>query len=110
MTEKPEKKELTTWAEKSTFYYSGSVKAGVQIFYGTQNASQRISKEQFNEMLQQFKGRTVPIGTSRDDRPPESLGYWLEKHICKTAIASYVGAILVDEGFAHRRKNLIEFI
>ena len=110
MAKKAGDKKLLTWAEGSTFTYSGSVQEGVQIFYGEKSACQKISKEQFSKMLQYFKERTVDIGTSRTNRSPESLRYWLEKNVCKQAIASYVGAILVDEGFARRRKSLIEFI
>ena len=110
MDKKVGDKKLSTWAKGSTFTYSGSVQEGVQIFYGTKPFRQEISKEQFSKMLQHFNGTTVDIGTSRTDRSPESLGYWLGKYICERAIASYVGAILVDEGFARRRKNLIEFI
>ena len=110
MAKKADEKKLSTWAEGSTFTYSGSVQEGVQIFYGTKPSCQKISKKQFTEMLQHFNGRTVDIGTSRTDRSPESLGYWLGKNVCKPAIASYVGAILVNEGFAFKRKNLIKFI
>ena len=38
------------------------------------------------------------------------LGEWLEKNICKPSIASYVGAILVSEGFATKKGSLLEFL
>ena len=109
MPKKVGDKKLATWAEGSSFTYSGSIQEGAQIFFG-KSSNLKISKEQFSRMLQHFKGRTVNVGTLRTNPSLESLGYWLEKHVCKQAIASYVGAILVDEGFARRRDSLIEFI
>jgi len=51
----------------------------------------------------------VPIGTSRNDPPAGSVGERLQEHVTKTAIASYVGAILVDEGFPERLGSDIHF-
>jgi hypothetical protein len=53
-------------------------------------------------LLGHFGGCTVDIGTSRDNPTEGSVGEWLQTHVCKTAIASYVGAILVEEGYARR--------
>lgn len=51
-------------------------------------------------MLEEFNGSTVPIGTSRNKSSSVSLGYWLQENITKTAIESYVGKILLYEGYA----------
>ena len=42
------------------------------------------------------------IGTSRDSAPKGSIGEWLQANVTKTAIASYVGPILINEGFAEK--------
>ena len=94
-------KELITWGERSSFEYDGSVDVGTAIRFGT-NGRQFVTREQYVALLAHFKGRTVDIGTSRDNPPEDSVGAWLQEHATKTAIASYVGAILVAEGYAER--------
>jgi hypothetical protein len=42
------------------------------------------------------------MGTSRDNPPTGSVGAWLQENVTKTAIASYVGPILLSEGLASR--------
>ena len=94
-------KELPTWGGRSRFRYSGSIASGTDIRYGG-NGRQFISHEQYAALLRHFKGRTVNIGTSRDNRPRGSVGEWLKEHVTQTAIASYVGAILMHEGYAEK--------
>lgn len=53
-------------------------------------------------MLNYFRGHTVDIGTSRNTPPESSVGGWLQVNITQTAMASYVGAILIYEGYAIR--------
>jgi hypothetical protein len=53
-------------------------------------------------MINFFSGNVVDIGTSRDIAPKGSLGEWLQENVTKTAIASYVGPILIKEGFAEK--------
>jgi hypothetical protein len=94
-------KALRTWAGKSRFSYEGSVDTGTEIRYGKRSRV-TVSGRQYSALLEHFKGRTVPIGTSRDRAPYESVGAWLQAHVTQTAIASYVGPILVEEGYAER--------
>ncbi len=94
-------KKLPTWAGKSEFQYSGSIKIGTEIIYG-QGYSIKIEAEQYDSLLKSFSGKTVDIGTARDNAPAGSLGVWLQNNISKTAIASYVGPILIEEGYAHK--------
>lgn len=54
------------------------------------------------QLLNHFKGRVVPIGTSRTMPPKHSVGEWLIKNKSKQAIASYIGAILVSEGYVEK--------
>jgi hypothetical protein len=44
----------------------------------------------------------VDIGTSRTDPPRGSVGEWLQLNVSKRAIASYVGPILIAEGYAEK--------
>lgn len=62
------------------------------------------------DLLTHFKGMRVPCGTSRDKPQIGSLGEWLQGNVTKTAIASYVAAILVHEGYAKKDGAWIEFI
>jgi len=103
-------KELATWAGGSCFEYDGCVKVGTAIHFGKCGKwKQRVTAEQYARLLGHFRGRTVDIGTSRDNRPEGSVGEWLQKYVCETAIASYVGAILVEEGYARRDGSKIQF-
>jgi hypothetical protein len=98
----PMRKTLPTWAGISKFEYSGSVQAGTEILYGKKPSRQRVAASQYHALLRHFKGATVGIGTSRTNRTPGSVGQWLEENVTATAIASYVGPILLEEGCAER--------
>jgi hypothetical protein len=87
---------LNTWAGRSTFSYEGSVSQGTEIIYGS-GFLVKLSATQYTALLRNFHNRTVEIGTSRTDPPRGSLGEWLQAHVTKTAIASYVGPILIEE-------------
>jgi len=92
---------LPTWAGRSRFSYSGSVAQGTTITFG-RGFSLTISPTQYSALLNHFRGQTVDIGTSRDNSPPGSVGEWLQSNVTKTAIASYVGPILINEGYAEK--------
>lgn len=94
-------KTLNTWAGRSKFHYDGSVKEGTTIFFG-KNSFQKINSNQYSKLLKHFQGRTVNIGTSRTDPPRDSVGNWLMTNVTKTAIASYIGPILITEGYAEK--------
>ncbi len=93
---------LKTWKEKSTFSYTGSVKQGTKIFYGRKPYSKFISATQYVKLINHFQGRRVDIGTSRTDPPRNSVGEWLQLNVTRTALASYVGPILITEGYAEK--------
>jgi hypothetical protein len=96
-------KQVPTWAGRSRFGYAGSVEQGTVIRYGRNLAySITVSADQYAALLNHFRGRTVNIGTTRIGPPPGSVGEWLQSNVAKTAIASYVGRILIDEGYAER--------
>jgi hypothetical protein len=95
---------LPTWAGRSSFSYTGSVRHGTKITYGT-GSSMTISADQYAALLNHFRGRTVNIGTSRTHRHPGSVGDWLRENVTKVAVASYVGAILIEEGYAEKVRD-----
>ncbi len=97
---------LKTWGGRSQFSYTGSVENGTSINFGTKN-SVKITAIQFSALRKHFLNRIVPVGTSRTDPPADSIGRWLQDNVTKTAIASYVAPILVNENFAKREGNKI---
>jgi len=102
---------LYTWRNRGKFRYYGSVSQGTDIEYGIDFAHKAsVSAAEYRAILKHFSGREVPIGTSRDNRPPNSLGEWLAG-ITGAAIASYVGPILVKEDYANpgSKSDLIRF-
>ncbi len=97
--------ELKTWAGRSSFKYSGSVDKGTKIYYGKDNLySVYISPNKYSQLLNHFHGQVVNIGTSRTKPPAGSLGEWLMKNVTKTAVASYVGPIIINEGYAEKEE------
>jgi hypothetical protein len=96
------RKRLPTWAGLSSFEYTGSVATGTEIWYGLKPNLKRVSAAQYTALLAHFRGSVVGIGTSRTDPTPGSVGEWLQANVTKTAVASYVGPILLEEGYAER--------
>ena len=103
-------KLLRTWGGRSKFEYDGSVITGTNIHYGN-GFKISISSEQYFQLLDQFRGKSVNIGTSRTNVPIGSIGEWLKENVTKIAIASYIGAILIHEGYATKvdGRPIIEF-
>jgi hypothetical protein len=95
------RKPLRSWAGRREFHYDGSVDGGTTIWYGRGFQHSYVSGQQYGQSLQHFGGRTVDMGASREP-PSGSVGAWLMKHVTRRAIASYVGPILVHEGYAER--------
>src|SRR5690606_16324121 len=96
--------ELHTLTRKKSFYYKGSVTNGTTILFG-QNRYATVTAEQYKELLQHFRGRTVLIGTSFTYPPSNSMGAWLLKHVSSRALASYIAPILIKEGYAKLNRN-----
>jgi hypothetical protein len=89
---------LKTWAGRSEFSFEGTVSRGTEIHYG-KSSRLNITANHYSALLNHFRGQTVDIGTSRDKPQRNSLGEWLQVNITKTATASYVGTILIHEGY-----------
>jgi hypothetical protein len=99
-------KTIGTWAGKSSFKYSGSVQEGTKISYGEMGKyTININREQFTALINHFKGQTVEAGTSRTNPPKGSVGNWLQENITKTATASYICPILINENYAVKVGN-----
>lgn len=92
-------KKLYTWGGRSHFEFEGSVVEGTKIYFA-QSAPVMVSAYDYYRLLSEFQGQTVNIGTSRTDPPAGSVGEWLLSHVVKSNLMSYVGSILVDEGYA----------
>ena len=76
---------------------------GTEIFYGKGFKYRvKVTSDHYSALIEQFSGNTVDIGTSRDNPPAGSLGMWLQNNVIRTAIASYVGPILIREGYAEK--------
>jgi len=90
---------LQTKAKGAQFSYERTPDGRIRLEYGKNNQS-TIVAEDYERLIETFRGRTVPLGTSRDNPPPGSVGEWLQENVTKTAIASYIGPILVYEGHA----------
>lgn len=101
--------KLNTWADRSDFKYEGSISKGTTIYFGAGNCVE-VPSTKYQELLNHFRGLSVNIGTSRN-APIGSVGAWLQENVTKTAIASYVGAILIKEGIAEKgsKTSIIKF-
>lgn len=95
---------IPTWANRSTFEYNGCIDIGTEILFGTGNR-QTVTSQQWQNLRSNFLGQIVEIGTSRDNPPVGSMGEWFYRNIHDQALMSYVGAILVREGYAIRETD-----
>ena len=94
-------KTLQAWGSRSSFRYLGLIESGTRITYG-KGYTIFVTPEHYSSLLRHFQGMTVDVGTSRIDPPAKSVGEWLQANVTKTAIASYLCPILIEEGFAER--------
>ncbi len=94
---------MKTLATGTEFEYSGSVVKGLSLVVGD-GYTNKVSREVLSALTKHFFGREVDLGTSRTDPPEGSIGEWL---ISQTSInlASYIGPVLVEEGFADTGMN-----
>ena len=104
-------KKLKTWASKSYFQYDGCVANGTTIQYGNEfKFIAEVTIKQYEDLINKFRGKEVSVGTSRTTPPLGSLGEWLLENVNQTALASYIGAILVSERYAIMNKDKISFL
>lgn len=97
--------EDTSWIKLRTynglpFKYQQIQNGDRQIEYGSLPFRETITKDVFQEVLQNFKGKSVLLGATYGSPPPESLGEWLVERFPGRNLAMYIGSILVREGYA----------
>lgn len=103
---------LPTWGGRRTFQYDGSVKEGTRVYCGKDfQYRYDVPADQYAKMLAKFSGEEVSIGTSRTTPPNGSLGEWLTNQYGQFGMTSYIGPILIREGYAVRgsRSDRIRF-
>jgi hypothetical protein len=94
---------LRTWGGRAPFQYEGSVRQGTKIYCGRDFRSVvRVTATQYSDMLRRFAGQEVSIGSNRTDPPDGSLGKWFRETYNQYSMTSYIGAILIAEGWAER--------
>jgi hypothetical protein len=102
--------ELITWSGRSKFRYTGSVKSGVKILYGSDSKyTVTLNSADLVRLLDHYAGRKVRLNTSRTGALPGSVGDWIRTNITKTAVTSYLGPILTSEGYARKDNTDIIF-
>lgn len=86
------------------FTYSGSVKEGVTIRFGS--IDKIVSAEFFKAILNCFKGATILGSLSMTDSKPGGFGLWVELYSQQmnpvrlyARHASFIAAILENEGY-----------
>jgi hypothetical protein len=95
--------ELPTWPGKKRLRYTGSILTGVTVQCGTGFAhAYSLNEFQLKEVLTRFSGREVKVGTHRTNPPDGSIGDWIRIQHKLGGFMSYLGPILIEEGFAQR--------
>src|SRR5262249_46004281 len=106
-------KTIKTWSRRGEeFRYEGSVGHGTTIFYGADfRWTAKITAADYRQIINRFAKREVDIGTSKDSPPAGSVGDWVKANVNRSGLMSYIGAILVEEGFAVKpRPGRIRFL
>jgi hypothetical protein len=102
-------KTLKTFGGRSSFEYAGNVDEGTTIRYSSKNLEAFVSSQDYSKLISHFNGMRVPCGTSIHTPKIGSLGEWLQENVNRKAHATYVGAILVEEGIAEKDGAWIKF-
>jgi hypothetical protein len=93
---------LQSWSGRKSFRYEFSRSTlDVQIFCGKKfSRKYRVDGACLRAVLLKFSGKDSPAGTNRTQPPPDSIGDWLRVHCKRGGIMSYLGPILIEEGYA----------
>lgn len=103
-------KRLKTWGERTFFEYDDSNDSKTVIYYGADlKWKVELPKKDYEKLIKEFAGKTVPIGTSLDKPPTGSVGEWIIKNLRTSQIAYILGAILVEDGYATKKGSEIIF-
>src|SRR5205807_8699527 len=97
------RRRMQTWSGRSRFECDGFVGQNLDLYYGSGfKHTLTVSALDVGRLLATFAGKDVPLGTNRTTPPSGSVGAWLQSNVTKTAIASYLGPILIADGRATR--------
>jgi len=94
--------ELQTWSGKKRFRYEFSRSTlDVRIFCGEGfSRIYQVEGQAIRAALRQFCGKETPAGTNRTNPPTGSIGDWFLVNWKRGGIISYLGPILIEEGYA----------
>ncbi len=95
-------KDLKTWARGKPFRYELDQCTFNVLVHCGQGASHQytLDGQRLREALARFSGKDVQIGTHRTKPPRGSVGEWLLATCKRGGIMSYLGPVLIAEGFA----------
>lgn len=93
---------IHTLSSGTPFQYEGSLAKGFHFWIGANETHDFVAAELLERLFGHFRAQTEPVavGASRDNPPAGSLGAWLIEHRPGRQLASYVAAVLVEEGHA----------
>lgn len=74
--------------------------SGYQLHFGGNSGSAIVQTATLQQVAHHFAGQRVAIGASRTSPPEGSLGEYLQRHVSKLGLASYVAPLLVHLGLA----------
>jgi hypothetical protein len=103
---------LRTLARGSLFHYDGTFTDGFSIHMGRGHRAV-VTANTLEQLIAHFSRQPhpVPIGASRTQPPEGSLGAWLIAHRSGASqVASYLAAILVQEGHAALAGGKLVFV
>jgi len=97
-------KVLHTWSGKQSFRYEFDRSTlDVRIFCGQEfSRTYQVEGQAVRAALLEFSGGETPAGTNRTHPPHASIGDWFRVNCKRGGIMSYLGPILIEEGYAKR--------
>ena len=102
-------KVVRTFGGGAEFRCRGTTDTGTVIRYGKDELELVVTQADYSKIWERFRGRDVKVGTSQSP-PQDSLGAFLISEITHVGAASYVGQLLVEDGYAWKpRRGWISF-
>jgi excisionase family DNA binding protein len=94
-----------TFAGRSQFRVSGTVRNGARIWPGKMQSGLFFSREFFERMLANFQGKDIAAGLIFSGPEAGSLGEWIQENLPTKMNPTYcVAGLLAAEGYAERRE------
>ena len=102
-------KVVRTFGGGADFRYRGTTDTGTVIRYSKDELELVLTQADYLRIWERFRGREVKVGTSQSP-PQDSLGAFLIREITHVGAASYVGRLLLEDGYAWKpRRGWISF-